>query len=265
LCIDCRFDLELPDSGQAAYLERHIPGAIYAHLDHDLSAPKTGQNGRHPLPSIDAMAKMFSEWGISSSTRVIPYDHNTGAFAARLWWMLRYMGHEQVAVLEGGFDAWESAGLPTEEGLVTRQPSQFIMKPRTEMLVTKDQVKSIIQDHTALLLDSRAPERYWGVEEPYDRIPGHIPSAANRFWMNNIQEDGTFLPKDQLRKAFDQVRGHFHPDKWVLYCGSGVTGCHNLLALEHIGYTGARLYAGSYSEWSSDPDNPIEGINASEA
>jgi thiosulfate/3-mercaptopyruvate sulfurtransferase len=263
LCVDCRFDLEHPDAGRSAYLQAHIPGAVYAHLDHDLCGAKTGRNGRHPLPSIDSMAKLFSDWGINSTTRVVAYDQNTSAFAARLWWMLRYLGHEQVTVLEGGFDAWLAAKLPTEESQVTRQPSRFIMKPRTEMLVSIDQVKSVIEEKSALLIDSRAPERYWGVEEPYDRIPGHIPGAANRYWMNNIQEDGTFLSKDQLQKAFDQVRGHFHPDKWILYCGSGVTACHNLLALEVMGYKGARLYGGSYSEWSADLDNPIDGINSS--
>lgn len=262
MCIDCRFDLDDPDAGRRAYLEAHIPDAVYAHLDEDLSGQKTGRNGRHPLPTIDSMAQLFSRWGINSKTRVVAYDQNTSAFAARLWWMLRYLGHDQVSVLEGGIDAWISADLPTEQGQVTREPSQFIMQPRTEMWVTLDQAKSAMEKNSVLLIDARAPERYWGVEEPYDRVPGHIPGAANRYWMNNVQEDGTFLSKDQLRKAFDQVRGHFHPDKWILYCGSGVTACHNLLALELIGYDGARLYAGSYSEWSADPDNPIDSINS---
>lgn len=256
--------MEDPEAGRSDYLVEHLPNAIYADLDQDLSAPKTGQNGRHPLPSIEDIAKLFSGWGISSSTHVVAYDENTGAFAARLWWMLKYLGHDRVGVLNGGFHAWKAAGLQTEGGLVTREPSQFIIKPKTEMLVTIDEVKSIIEDNSFLLIDGRAPERYWGLEEPYDRVPGHIPGAANRYWMNNLNTDGTFLPKTQLRSAFDRVRGHFRPDKWVLYCGSGVTACHNLLALEHLGYKGARLYAGSYSEWSANPDNPIQGINSPE-
>lgn len=254
---DCRFDLSDPTLAERAYLEAHVPGAVYAHLERDLSAAPDGSNGRHPLPSIDEMQARFRRWGIQAQTQVVAYDARGGGFAARLWWMLRYLGHSAVAVLEGGFPAWQQAGLPTREGVEHRPASNFEAAPRPEMRLQPENILNMLGSTQLRVIDSRAPERYRGEEEPYDPIAGHIPGALNHFWGANLDEAGRLLPEDQLRADFKKVIGDADMDHVVFYCGSGVTACHNLLVLEHLGHAGARLYPGSWSEWIADPTHPV--------
>jgi thiosulfate/3-mercaptopyruvate sulfurtransferase len=255
--VDCRFDLQDTSAGESAYNEAHIPGAIYAHLDRDLSAPRTGSNGRHPLPSIDDMAARFSQWGIDSQTQVVAYDSRGGGFAARIWWALRYLGHDTVAILEGGFPAWGHAGYPTESGKENRSPAQFKARVRPEMRIDIDDLHTNLDEFSGRLIDSRAPERYRGEEEPLDPVAGHIPGALNRFWAASLDERNELLPEKTLRDEFSKLMGDKEPSDLVVYCGSGVTGCFNLLVMEHLGLTGARLLAGSWSEWIADSDRPM--------
>ncbi len=256
--VDCRFDLFDPAKGEQDYLKAHVKGAVYAHLERDLSTIPTGKNGRHPLPTTEDLITTFSQWGIGESFQVVAYDDRGGSFAARLWWCLRYMGHKSVAVLNGGFPSWERTGLPTTSGVENRQPRDFKPQIQDSMLVRLDQLQTMIGSPDILLLDARAPERYRGEEEPIDLIPGHIPGAINRFWGLNLDENDLFLPAAILRKEFEKLLGTTSPEAVIGYCGSGVTSCHNLLAMSYAGLHGARLYLGSWSEWSADQDRPIE-------
>ena len=257
---DCRFKLDDVDWGEREYAAAHIPGAVYVHLDRDLSAPKTGTNGRHPLPDAATMAATFSRLGISSGSQVVAYDQDNGMYASRLWWMLRYMGHDAVAVLDGGFAKWRSEGRETRAGVESRPPASFSGKPRGEMIVDAPTVASVSAAGSSAtkLLDARAPQRYRGETEPLDRVPGHIPGAANYFFQQNLDANGTFRTPEELRTQIGGVLGGTHAQDVVCYCGSGVTACHNLLAMEHAGLKGAKLYPGSWSEWSSDPARPVE-------
>jgi len=255
--VDCRFDLQDTSAGERAYKETHIPGAIYTHLDRDLSAPRTGSNGRHPLPSIEDMAARFSRWGIDSQTQVVAYDSRGGGFAARIWWVLRFLGHDAVAILEGGFPAWERAGYPTRSGEEDRSPAQFEARVRPEMRIDIDELQGNLAVFSGHLIDSRAPERYRGEKEPLDPVAGHIPGALNRFWAANLDERDGLLAEKTLRQVFSTLIGDKEPGNLVVYCGSGVTGCFNLLVMEHLGLTGARLLPGSWSEWCSNSDRPV--------
>ena len=254
--VDCRYDLANGDWGVEQYRVSHVPGAVYASLSHDLAGEKTGTNGRHPLPSAAGMSATFGRWGITSATQVVCYDQDSGMYAARLWWMLRYMGHDAVAVLDGGFARWTRENRPARGGDEARDAGAFSGAPRESMRQTIEQVRQ--QGSSGLLVDARAPERYEGKHEPLDRVPGHIPGARNHFFKQNVGADGTMLPPEQLREQFSHTLASTPADQATMYCGSGVTACHNLLALEHAGLTGARLYVGSWSEWSSDPQRPVE-------
>lgn len=256
--VDCRFDLQNEWWGREQYLAAHIPGAVYASLSHDMAGPKTGSNGRHPLPSIEALSVTLGRLGISQGTQVVAYDQDSSMYASRLWWLLRYVGHDAVAVLDGGWAKWIREGRPTRSGEETRPRAHFVATARPEMRVNLDQVGALLGDPQTLFVDARAPERYEGQSEPIDRVPGHIPGAVNRHYRANAGEDFTFLPPDQLREQFREVLGSHEPSQAVMYCGSGVTACHNLLAMTHAGLPGARLYAGSWSEWSADPARPVE-------
>jgi thiosulfate/3-mercaptopyruvate sulfurtransferase len=253
---DVRFDLNAKGKGLQEYLESHIPGAIYAHLEKDLSLPASTQGGRHPLPPVEALAQTFSRWGIDDEVQVVAYDDRGGGFAARLWWTLRYLGHNQVALLDGGFPAWVQDGLPTREGEEKRAPRHFEARVQDWMLVDAQDVLQSLDDDETLLIDSRAPERYQGLEEPIDRLAGHIPSAANRFWQNNLDERGKFLPKETLQKEWEQILKGISSRETIVHCGSGVTACLNIFAMTYAGFEGARLYAGSWSQWLEDPDLP---------
>jgi thiosulfate/3-mercaptopyruvate sulfurtransferase len=255
--VDCRFMLDDVEWGRREYLAAHIPGAVYAHLDTDLSGPKDGTNGRHPLPHPDALRRTFSQLGIDAMAQVVAYDQDTGMYASRLWWLLRWLGHTSVAVLDGGFAKWTSEGRPTRSVEETREPREFVGSPRDDLLVDADAVASLSANTDWRLIDARAPERYRGDIEPLDKVAGHIPGAINHFYKQNLDDRGAFLPAEELRRRLSAVVGDASPDHVVNYCGSGVTACHNLLALEHAGLHGAKLYAGSWSEWSSDTRRPV--------
>jgi thiosulfate/3-mercaptopyruvate sulfurtransferase len=217
----------------------------------------TGRNGRHPLPAEETLAELFSSWGINPDVQVVAYDARGGGFAARLWWSLRYLGHEKAAILDGGYPAWESAGFVTEVGDQARPRREFQPHPRPEMLVTSPELRELLEQPGLLVIDSRAPERYRGEEEPYDPVAGHVPGAANHFWQSNLTPDGSLLTKEELHRRFTALLGNIPPEKSIFYCGSGVTACHNLLAMSHAGLPTPRLYAGSWSEWCADPQNPV--------
>jgi thiosulfate/3-mercaptopyruvate sulfurtransferase len=256
--VDCRYRLDDESWGEREYTNLHIPGAVYAHLGRDLAGPKTGTNGRHPLPDPKTLADTFGRFGITSGVQVVAYDQDNGMYASRLWWMLRWLGHNAAAVLDGGFKKWIAEGRPTAAGIGRRERKTFVGTPHTEMAVDAEQVASLVRHADWRLVDARAPERFRGETEPIDRTPGHIPGAANHFFQTNLDAHGTFRTPEDLREDWHDVLGTVAPDHIVCYCGSGVTACHNLLALEHAGLKGARLYAGSWSEWSSDPSRPVE-------
>lgn len=256
--VDCRSKLDDLDWGSRGHAAAHIPGAVYADLNHDLSGPTNGTNGRHPLPDPRALAQTFSRLGIASGVQVVAYDQENGMFASRLWWLLRWVGHDAVAVLDGGFRKWAAEGRPTESGATHRVPREFAGSPRADMAVDVRTVAAQLGPAGPRLVDARAPERYRGEIEPIDRTPGHIPGAKNHFYQWNLDEQGLFRTPVELRAKIKESIGDVPADRIVCYCGSGVTACHNLLALEHAGLPGAKLYAGSWSEWSSDPARPVE-------
>jgi len=256
--VDCRFDLHNESWGREQYLASHIPGAVYASLNDDLAGARTGRNGRHPLPAIEALAATFGRWGITRRTQVVAYDQDSGMYASRLWWLLRYAGHAAVAVLDGAWAAWMREGRPTRSGEERRVPVTFALSSPLEKPVSIDEVAAAVGHRERLLLDARAPERYEGRIEPIDRVPGHIPGAVNHFFKGNVSEQGLMLPPDTLRENFARVLEGTDPAQVIAYCGSGVTACHNLLAMAQAGLHGARLYPGSWSEWSSDESRPVE-------
>ena len=256
--VDCRYDLKDTTAGHRHYLEGHIPGAVYASLSHDLSGPPDGSNGRHPLPSVDAMRQTFGRLGITPGMQVVVYDQDMGMYASRLWWMLRHLGHDTVALLDGGWGKWTREGRPVLSGEETRQPTTFPVRPPVEPVLNAADVSRVIGDASSLLIDARSPDRFAGQQETLDRAAGHIPGAVNHFFRRNAGEDGTMLPPEQLRATFEALLAGRAPEQAVIYCGSGVTACQNLLAMAHAGLHGSRLYPGSWSEWSSDPSRPVE-------
>lgn len=258
--IDCRFSLEAPERGRHDYQQAHIPGAVYAHLEEDLSGPvRPGKTGRHPLPEVEEIARRLSQWGIDSRVQVVAYDAASGAMAAaRLWWLLRWLGHEAVAVLDGGWHHWQNEGRPTQSGVECRAPRTFFPRPRPELVVSTSDVLALLNSPEFRLLDARSPERYRGEHEPIDPVAGHIPGAVCVPYLDNLGSDGRFLPPEQLRARFENLLHAVPTDRVVCYCGSGVTAAHDLLALAHAGLGDARLYAGSWSEWITDPHRPIE-------
>jgi thiosulfate/3-mercaptopyruvate sulfurtransferase len=258
LVVDCRFDLTQPPAGEAAYRAGHIPGAVYAHLDRDLSGPITPASGRHPLPDSEHFAATLGRWGISADTQVIAYDADNGMYAARLWWLLRWVGHSAVAVLDGGFKAWTAARLPTSTEIPARSPTRFQAHPNRELWLDARQVQERVQQADWRLLDVRAPERFAGKVEPLDTVAGHVPGARNHPFATNLSADGRFGAPEVLRTRYEQSQSGVADDHTMVMCGSGVTACHSLLALEIAGKPGARLYAGSWSEWIRDASRGIE-------
>lgn len=256
--VDCRYDLQDAEHGAREYRRAHIPGAVYASLSHDLSGRPDGSSGRHPLPAIAEMSATFGRLGISGTTQVVAYDQDSGMFASRLWWMLRYLGHDAVAVLDGGWTRWVAEGHHTRDGDEGRPATSFAAMPRPAWIATAADVGDRLGDPSWLLVDARAPERFEGRSEPLDRAAGHIPGATNHHYRLNVSDEGTILPAPALRQRFDGLLGSHSPEQVVMYCGSGVSACHNLLAMEHVGLPGAKLYPGSWSEWSADPMRPVE-------
>lgn len=250
--VDCRFDLTQPDQGRRDYQTAHIPGAQFADIDTDLSDRGKGSGGRHPVPDAEALIELFSRLGIDSDCQVVAYDATGGAFAARLWWLLHYMGHAAVAVLNGGWPAWLAAAGPTVAGNETRTRRAFSGEPNEAMRVAVDAVST-----TQLLIDSRDPGRYRGEFEPLDPAAGHIPGAINRFWKLNLEENEQFKPAADLAREFQELYEDEPAAEAVFYCGSGVTACHNILAAVYAGLPLPRLYPGSWSEWCADPARPV--------
>lgn len=254
--IDCGFDLADPDDGEFAWSAVHLAGSFYLHLDRDLSGAKTGLNGRHPLPQRSDFAATLGRLGITPATQVIALDRQGGPYASRLWWMLRWMGHEAVAVLDGGLDAWRAAGGKVDAQVPTAKPAAPYPE-RAPLAATTGSEALLAQLGRVKLVDARAGERFRGEVEPLDKVAGHIPGAIQRFFKDNLAADGRFKPAAQLRAEFEALLGREAAAQTVHQCGSGVTACHNLLAMEHAGLTGSRLYPGSWSEWSADPARPL--------
>jgi len=257
--VDCRASLQNPAAGRELYLKSHLPGASFADLLEDLSGPiAPGVTGRHPLPSIDEFTKKLRAWGIGAQSQVVAYDDAGGAFAARLWWMLRWLGHAEVAVLDGGFPAWVGEGRPVTSDSPQVTPGDFEPRPRGELLVT---AAELLQSSARKLFDARAPERYRGDVEPIDPVAGHIPGAENLPFAENLR-DGRFKTPAELRARFAEALGDSQPEESVVYCGSGVTACHDVLACAYAGLPLPKLYAGSWSEWITDPARPTKRFAA---
>ncbi len=257
--LDCRHDLANPDAGAAAYAAGHIPDAQFAHLDHDLSDKSTGPNGefrgRHPLPERNAFVETLRRWGVNHGSQVVAYDAHGGMFAARLWWMLRWVGHEAVAVLDGGLQAWQAQEMPLSTEPVTRPRGNAEPHYPRAAAVSADDVLANLSNPTHIVIDARAPDRFRGENETLDPVGGHIPGAKNRFFKDNLLADGRFKPAEQLRSEFGALVTM--PEASIMQCGSGVTACHNLLAMEVAGLSGAALYPGSWSEWCADRSRPV--------
>jgi thiosulfate/3-mercaptopyruvate sulfurtransferase len=256
--IDCRFELMAPEAGRSAYLQGHIPGAVYADLDQDLAAPVSPGTGRHPLPDPVQMAATFERLGISNSNRVIVYDDSAGAIAARAWWLLRWLGHDDAAILDGGFRAWQGQGMPIEEGAAAVTPGVFVHRPRDELVLGTDEIHTAERSAAALaLIDVRSAERYTGREEPIDKIGGHIPGAINLPYTDYVEADGRWKSVGEIRRRLADALGPPAAQSWSVMCGSGVTACHLVVAGLLAGYPEPRVYVGSWSEWITDSSREV--------
>ena len=255
---DVRWSLLEPDKGRRSFLEAHVPGAVFVDLDRELASPRGEGPGRHPLPHADRFAEVMGRAGIGDGTHVVAYDFGDGSTAARLWWLLRHFGHDRVSVLDGGFARWSAEGRPVEGGASTASPATFVPRVRTGLVVDAAEVERLRRDPRALVIDSRAAERYEGKVEPIDPVAGHVPGAKNRPFATNLRspEDPRFLDPTALREAFVRL-GAAEAETVVCYCGSGVNACQNVLALELAGFPGAKLYEGSWSDWCSDPSRAV--------
>jgi thiosulfate/3-mercaptopyruvate sulfurtransferase len=256
--VDCRYRLADLGWGREAYAASHVAGAVFADIGEDLSGPVVrGKTGRHPLPDVSVFSVKASTWGIDGRVQVVGYDDTGGSMAARLWWLLRWLGHERVAVLDGGWQAWVGGGLPVDRGTESRAPRHFRADEQRELLADADLVERVRGDRAWRVLDARAVERYRGENETIDPVAGRIPGAVSVPYADNVGQDGRFLPVDELRQHYGEVLGGVPGGRAVCYCGSGVTAAHNLLALAHAGLGMGRLYAGSWSEWITDAGRPV--------
>ena len=256
IIVDCRFALNNVNAGGYAYRHGHLPHARYADLNNDLSATVTDYTGRHPLPDVRVLAKKLGAWGITNQSQLIAYDDVNGAFAGRFWWLLRSLGHYNVAVLDGGITYWQQQGLAVTTTLPLVKPKLFRPYLDASCWLTAQAIQNRLAQKTINLIDARASERYQGKQEPIDPVAGHIPGALNRPIQLNLTDNGLFLSPDKLREQFNRLLT-VKAEQVVHYCGSGVTACHNLLAMEHAGLTGSKLYAGSWSEWIKDKNRKI--------
>ncbi len=256
--IDCRFSLADTENGQREYERAHIPGAVYAHLDRDLSAPIIkGKTGRHPFPDAAIFSEKLSNWSIDSTTQVIAYDQSHGGIAARLWFLLKWLGHEKVAVLNGGWKKWQTAGFSVTNKVIPKTTKVFVPRPQSKMLVDINFMEQNIDNPKIIYIDSRAAKRYSGEEEPIDPVAGHIPGAVSAPFLGNLDPDGLFLKKEALARRFIEILRGKPKAEAIFYCGSGVTACHNLLAMHHLGLKSPRLFSGSWSEWIVNEKRPI--------
>mgnify|MGYP001278472442 CR=1 FL=1 len=257
IVFDCRHDLANTEYGAQAWAKGHIPGALFLHCDRDLSGPMTGKNGRHPLPDIETFARRMGECGITPDMQVVAYDNEASAFASRLWWMLRWLGHEKVALLDGGLPGWKRAKQPLDTAVKAVTPTQFVPRQRPDMLVDTAYVEQHLGSTGMLLLDARSEDRYAGQNERLDPVAGHIPGSLNRFYYDCLDDAAIyFKTADELRAEFEDLLGDRDPQTIVHLCGSGVTACVNVLGMELAGLKGSKLYAGSWSEWCSDSARP---------
>ncbi len=255
--IDCRHELTRPQWGAEAYAAGHIPGALFAHLDRDLSAPPRAASGRHPLPSPEPLAATFGRWGIGPQTQVVAYDQANGAVAARLWWLLGFLGHARAAVLNGGLEAWRSAGLPVTGQVRLRGAGRFEGEPQLARVASTAEVAAALERGGMVLVDARSADRFAGRNETLDPVAGHVPGARNHPFTRNLDAAGRFLAPAELARLWRETLAGAAPQSVVSMCGSGVTACHNLLGMQLAGLPGARLYAGSWSEWIRDPARPV--------
>jgi thiosulfate/3-mercaptopyruvate sulfurtransferase len=254
--VDCRFTLTDPGAGRRAYDAGHIPGARYAHLDNDLSSPVTATSGRHPLPDPERLAEHLGAWGIDGRKQVVVYDDTFGAMASRLWWLLRWLGHDAVALLDGGYPRWKRAKLPVSAELPAVAAAQFVPRRRDGLWVGANTVEKALTEGY-LVVDVRAEERFSGEIELLDKVAGHIPGAINAPYEDNLDLSGEYMSDEALREHYVALFNGVPADKVIMMCGSGVTACHSILALEHAGLSGSRLYAGSWSEWITDSRRPV--------
>ena len=253
---DCRHELTDADFGPKAYAESHIPGARFANIDKNLSGPLTGKNGRHPLPDAGSFMEWLGRLGVSNASQVVGYDHAGGPYGARLWWLMRWLGHSRVAVLDGGWQAWNAAGQPVTKDVPAPKPAKFSGKPDNSR-VDAQYVSQRLKTADMVLIDARANDRFHGQNETIDPVAGHIPGALNRFFKDNLDARGQFKSPEELRAAFNPLIGSTPAEKVIHQCGSGITASHNLLAMEVAGIKGTRLYSGSWSEWIADPSRPV--------
>ncbi len=254
---DCRHDLADLAAGRAAYEQGHIPGARFANVQEDLAGPKSGRNGRHPLPDVEALADFLRTASVSDDTQVIAYDASGGMYAARLWWLLRWLGHLQVAVLDGGLPGWSAAGLALTTDTSTVAPGNFFARPGAMPHLEVHELERLLDQHGVQIIDARAGPRFCGEVEPLDAVAGHIPGALNRFYQDNLGADGRFKPGPVLRTEFLPLLGERDASEILHQCGSGVSACHNLLAMELAGLHGSQLYPGSWSEWCANPARAV--------
>jgi len=254
---DCRFTLTNTEAGKSAYQQGHIPGARYVHLDDDMSSAVTPTSGRHPLPGIQIFADKLSRWGVDSSKQVVVYDDSFGSMAVKMWWLLRWLGHDNVALLDGNWPKWVRQKLPVTTELPKIIPANFVAHVRDELLVDTVEVDFARRERCSVLIDARPEQRFAGEREPLDKVAGHIPGAINWVYEENLDFDGTYLPADELKEAYLKLMHGLKPQQVIHTCGSGVTACHNMLAMEIAGLHGSKLYAGSWSEWITDPSRPV--------
>ena len=258
IVFDCRFVLNDPGSGYKDYLDAHIPGAVYAHLDHDLSSPISCVSGRHPLPDADEFAAFLADSGWQPGIRLVAYDNAGGSIAARLWWLMKYFGHDGGALLDGGISSWQSAGYEMQSGRVKVKPAVPVsFSPRSELLVSTSEILESLGGQDSLLVDVRDSKRYRGEVEPIDTVAGHIPGAVNYPFQMNLSPDGKFKSSAEAGKGLCTLSAKHQAQNMVYMCGSGVTACHTIFAAELAGLENSKLYAGSWSEWIRDPSRPI--------
>jgi len=258
LVIDCRFDLMDTEIGREDYLESHLPGAIYADLNKDLSGEiVAGKTGRHPLPDVEKFCQKLSQWGVDNSIQVIAYDDRGGAMAARLWWLLQWMGHDKAAVLDGGWNKWVSEGRNTSSSVPQREARKFSVNIQTQLSASVNDVLNAINDDSIKLLDARASDRFRGENETLDNKAGHIPGAINVPFIGNLNDEGCFLSPQALQSRYESILGSTPGRNSIVYCGSGVTAAHDILAMKVAGISDARLYAGSWSHWITNDKHPI--------
>lgn len=257
IIFDCRHSLADPAAGRRAYAEAHIPGAYFLHLDEDLSGQANGRNGRHPLPDPEAFAARLAALGMGDDKQAVAYDDGSATYAARLWWMLRWLGHEQVAVLDGGWENWVGERRPVTLQVPQARPNQLSVNLRDHMRIDSAFLEQHLLAPELCLIDARSPERFHGIGETLDPVGGHIPGAQNRFFRDNLDGHCRFKPAEELRRAYQSILHELPPDAAIHQCGSGVSACNNILAMEIAGLPNSKLYPGSWSEWCADPRRPI--------